>query len=60
MFYVARTIKFSVFLDLLWKHILIVCYKLNMIWPPYQFDICVLLFGGYTRFIPLDKIVFYG
>ena len=25
-----------------------------------QFDICALLFGGYARLIPLDKMVFYG
>ena len=25
-----------------------------------QFDILGLLFGGYARFIQLDKIVFYG
>ena len=25
-----------------------------------QFDICSLLFGGYARFIPLDKLIFYG
>ena len=24
------------------------------------FDTCALLFGGYARFIPLDKMVFYG
>ena len=23
-------------------------------------DICALLFGGYARFIPLDKMVLYG
>ena len=23
-------------------------------------DICALLFGGYARFVPLDKIVLYG
>ena len=34
MFYVANVIKFSVFLVLLWKSNLIVCYKLNIFRPP--------------------------
>ena len=62
MFYVANVITLINFLELLWKFTLLVCYKLNIFWPPRvnQFDILVLLFGGYARFIPLDKIVFYG
>ena len=62
MFYVANVITFSVFLELLWKFTLLVSYKLNICWTPRvnQFDIRALSFGGYDRFIPLDKIVFYG
>ena len=34
--------------------------KLNIFRPPQvnQFDILALLFDGYARFIPLDKMVF--
>ena len=62
MFYIANTIKLSVVLDLLWKFTLIVCYKLNIFRPPLvnQFYIHALLFGGYSRFIPLDNLVFNG
>ena len=62
MFYVANIIIFSVFLELLRKPTLLVCYKLNRFHPLQvnQFDIHALLFGGYSRFITLDKIVFYG
>ena len=37
-------------------------YKLNIFRPPRvnQFYIHALLFGGYARFVPLDKISFYG
>ena len=62
MFYVANVITFSVFLKLLWKYTLILRYKLNLFQPPRvnHFDICALLLGGYARFKPLDKMVFYG
>ena len=62
MFYVDSVITFSVFLELLWKYTLLIRYKLNRFRPPWvnQFDIRVLLFGGYARLIPLDKMVFYG
>ena len=30
MFYVATVITFSIFLELLWKSTLLVCYKLNI------------------------------
>ena len=61
MFYVANIIILSVVLELLWKFTLLVRHKLNIFRPPRvnQFDICSLLFGGYARFIPLDKMVFY-
>ena len=60
--YVANIITLSVFLELLWKFILLVHYKLNIFRPPRvnQFDIHALLFRGYAKFIPLDKMVFYG
>ena len=59
MFYVANVITFTVFLELLWKFTLLLRYKLNIFRPPWmnQFDICALLFGGYTMFIPLGKMV---
>ena len=62
MFYVDNTITFSVFLELLCKFTLLVRYKLNIFRPLHMnhFDINALLFGGYYRFIPLDKMVFYG
>ena len=62
MFYVANLIKLSVVSEILWKSNLLVRYKLD-IFPPLQvnnFDISALLFGVYSRFIPLDKIFFYG
>ena len=34
VFYVASIIAFSVFLELLWEHILLVRYKLNRLRPP--------------------------
>ena len=45
MFYVANAIIFRIFLELLCKSTLIVCFKLNIIQPPRvnQFDICALL-----------------
>ena len=52
--------KFSVPLDLLWKISLLIRYKLDIfrsLWVQ-QFYICELLFGGYARFIPLDKMVY--
>ena len=62
MFYVANVITLSVFSELLWKPTLLVCYKLNRFQPPQvnQFDTRALLFGGYARFIPLDKMILYG
>ena len=59
MFYVASVITFSVVSELLRGFTLLVCYKLNIIRHPRvkQFDIHALLFGGYTRFVPLDKMV---
>ena len=62
MFYVANVISLNVVSELLRKSTLLIRYKLNILRPPQmnQFDICALLFGGYKRFIPLDKIVFYG
>ena len=60
MFYVANIITLSIFLEVLWKSTLLVYYKLYIFWPPLvnQFDIHGLFFGGYTRFILLDKWVF--
>ena len=60
--YVANVITFSVFSELLWKFTLLVSYKLNRFRPPRlnQFDIRALLYGGWPRFITLDKMVFYG
>ena len=62
MFYVANVITLSVVFELLWKFTLLIRYKLNIFRPPRvnQFDIRTLLFGCYARFIPLDKMVFYG
>ena len=62
MFYVANVIPFRVFLELMWKSNFLVRYKLNRFQPPQvnHFDICAQIFGGYARFIPLDKIVLYG
>ena len=62
MFYVANVITLSVVLELLWKFTLLVRYKLNIFRPPRvnQFGIRALIFRGYARFIPLDKMVFYG
>ena len=62
MFYIANAIKLSVFSKLLWKFTLLVRYKFNRFWPPRvnQFENFALLFGGYARFIPLDKMVSYG
>ena len=62
MFHVSSVITLRVFLELLWKFTLLVCYKLNRFRPPRvnQFDIRALLFSSYARFIPLDKMVFYG
>ena len=61
MFYVANVITLSVFSELLWKPTLLVCCKLNRFQPPRvnQFNISTLIFGGYARFIPLDKMVLY-
>ena len=57
MFYVARFVSFSVFLELLWKSTLLVCYKLNIFPTPRvnQFYIFALVFVGYTKFIMLDQ-----
>ena len=62
MFYVAKVITFRVFLELLWKSNLLVRYKLDQFEPARvnQFDINKLLFIGYSRFTPLDKMVLYG
>ena len=62
MFYVANVITLRVVLELLWKFTLLVRYKLNIFYPPRlnQFDNLALLFGGCSRFVPLDKLVFYG
>ena len=62
MFSVANVITLSVVPELLWKFTLIVRYKLGIFRPPRvnQLDICGLLFRGYARFIPLDKMVSYG
>ena len=62
MFYVDNITTLSVFSELLWKFTLLVRYKLNISRPPRanQFDISALLFVSYSRFIPLDKMVFYG
>ena len=62
MFYVAIVIPFSICLEWLRKYTLLKRYKLNIFWSPRvkQFDIYALLFGGYARFIPLDKKVLYG
>ena len=59
MFYVASFITFRLFSDFLWKSNLLICYKLNIFRPPQvkQFDMRSLLFGGFARFIPLDKMV---
>ena len=62
MFYVSSVIAFNLVSELLWKFTLLVRYKLNIFRPPQvnQFDNSALLFGGYTSFIPLDKMVVYG
>ena len=62
MFYVAIMITFSLFSWLLWKYNLLVVtsYMGSGIDGLNQFDICGLFFGGYDRFIPLDKMVLYG
>ena len=61
MFYVANVIALSIVSELPWNSILLVRYKLNIFRPPRvnQFNILALLFGGYPRFISLDKMVFY-
>ena len=62
MFSVANIITLSVVPELLWKFTLIVRYKLRIFRPPRvnQFDIYAMLFWGYSRFTPLDKMLFYG
>ena len=62
IFYVANVITFSAFSELLWKSILLVRYKLNRFSfaRVNQFDIRALLFGGYDRFILLDKMWIHG
>ena len=62
MFYVANVIVLSIVSELLWNFTLLIRYKLNIFQPPQmnQFDIRALLFGGYTRFRPLYKMVFNG
>ena len=61
IFYVDCDIPFSIFLELLRNSSLLIHYKFNRFRPPQlnQFDICALLFGGYARFLILDKIVLY-
>ena len=61
MFDVAYVIIISVFSELLWKSTLLLRYQLNRFQPPQvnQFDISSLLFGGYARFLLLDKMVLY-
>ena len=46
MYYLASVIAFSVFLELLWRSTLLICYRLNRFQCPQvnQFDICELLF----------------
>ena len=60
MFYIASVITFGIFLELPWKSTLLVFCKLNIFWHPQvnQFDIIALIFGGYARFTPLDKMVY--
>ena len=60
MFYVANVINFSVFLELPSKFNLLLRYKFKIFRHPQvnKFDIQALLFGGYTRFIPLVKMVY--
>ena len=62
MLYVDSVIIFSLFFELQWKYNLLVHYKLNIFRPLLvnYFDIHALLSGSYARFIPLDKMVFYG
>ena len=62
MFYAGNIITLSVVLELLCKSTLLVRYKLNLLQPQLvnQFGFFALLFGGYDRFIPLDKMVFCG
>ena len=62
MFYLANVTTLSIVSELLWKFTILVRYRLNIFSPPRvnHFDICALLFGSYARFIPLDKMVFYG
>ena len=61
MFYVDNVIKFSVFLELLWKFTLLVRYKLNLFQPLQvnQFDIFALLLDYYSRFTRLYKMFLY-
>ena len=62
MFEVAYVIIISLFLELLWKSTLLLRYQLNRFHPPQvnQFDISLFLFGGYARFVLLDKMVLYN
>ena len=62
MLCIASVITFSVFLESLRKSTLLVHYKLSRFWTREMnhFDICALLFVGYTRFIPFYKMVLYG
>ena len=61
MYYVDIVITLNLFLELPWKFILLVPFKLKRLQFPqvHQFDIRALLFGGYARFIQLDKMVLY-
>ena len=60
MFYIAKVITFSTFLELLWISTLLIRHKLNIFWPPHvnQFDTHALFFGSCARFIPLGKMVY--
>ena len=62
MLCVANVITYIVVLELLSNFSSLVHYNLNRFRSPWvkQFDILALLFGGYARFIPLNKMVFYG
>ena len=62
MFYIAKFITLSVVMELLLKFTLLIHYKLSRFRTPQvnKFDIRALLFGSYARFVPLDKMVFYG
>ena len=60
MFYVARVIRFSVFLELLWKSTLLVRYKLNIFHNPRVEKVLIFLHCSFVDTLGLYRYLEAG